>query len=360
MHHAVAVERVDVPADGAEPRVRTVAQIRTLELGRQLADRLQPGDVDLGADRGDRPARYGLVPAGGGAGGASVAVTRQPRPGPAAGGATARRGFAPVADPLGVARGSPHEQPGDDPVEQQVDRAVQEPTPGSGTSNVPATAWLTAITATTPPHAALIRRLIDRNSRVCQYWRGTLSRAYCSVNGMTGSSSEDDHREDGRGKRPPVAGQECVRSRGRPATTPSPRNTTAPTTSSSLGDSPVGTPNGRSARPRRGTPARTPPRPHRGRSGGDQREHDPGDEPHEHLFHRHDTRLGPRRPQNIRHITEMPCREPGEMADVSGRRAEEASGCRRRPLRTTPRRSIPCPTRLTPPATARSPKPLRS
>ena len=45
-----------------------------------------------------------------------------------------------------------------------------------------------AMTATTPPHAALMRRLTERNSGCASNCRGTLSRAYCSVNGITGSS----------------------------------------------------------------------------------------------------------------------------------------------------------------------------
>ena len=58
-----------------------------------------------------------------------------------------------------------------------------------------------------------MRRLTERNRSVCQYSRGPLSRAYCSVNGMTGSiakidaDNSDDHGTAGRSsERPQVRG----------------------------------------------------------------------------------------------------------------------------------------------------------
>ena len=135
------------------------------------------------------PVRWGLA-AGPGIGRAACAVVIASTPASgarslAAGTAGASSGAA--ADLLRVPGGGPHEQPGIIQLNSRSTGRCNSRTPGSGTSKVPATAWLTAITATTPPQAALIRRLIDRNSGVCQYSRGTVTRAYCSVNGMTGS-----------------------------------------------------------------------------------------------------------------------------------------------------------------------------
>ncbi len=127
----------------------------------------QPGRLSRGPGTGDPGRRYG-------------AGSLLGRPG--------RRGGR-AADPLGVAGGPPDQQARDDPVEDQVDGTVEQADArGRAPRTRPARAWPTAMTATTPPHAALMRRLIERNSAVCQYCRGTVSRAYCSVNGITGSS----------------------------------------------------------------------------------------------------------------------------------------------------------------------------
>jgi hypothetical protein len=48
MQHAVTVDRVQVPADRREPRVRAVADVVPVDLGRQLAVDPQAVDVDLG------------------------------------------------------------------------------------------------------------------------------------------------------------------------------------------------------------------------------------------------------------------------------------------------------------------------
>ena len=93
-----------------------------------------------------------------------------------------------AGDPLRVARGCHRSSAGTIQLNTRLTGRCSSPASASGVSNAPATTWLSAIAAIAPPQAALIRRLIDRNVGLCQYSRGTLSRAYCSVNGITGSS----------------------------------------------------------------------------------------------------------------------------------------------------------------------------
>ena len=61
-----------------------------------------------------------------------------------------------------------------------------------------------------PTQAALMRRLTDRNSGVCQYWRGTVSRAYCSVNGITGSSRKITSARTAAAMAPSIFGERRV------------------------------------------------------------------------------------------------------------------------------------------------------